>query len=62
MTIAVGDWARRNKPGRITRIHLVESLVAGDIVTKCGKRLRDELGGLEHVSPALWGRCRLCDR
>jgi hypothetical protein len=37
--LVVGDWIVRQK----LRIpHLVESLVSGDVITRCGKRLKDE--------------------
>jgi len=38
----VSNWAKR--PGR-GKWHLVESIIAGDAVTHCGRRLSDE-GGL----------------
>ena len=39
MTLQIGSWVRR-KGGKY---HIVESIVAGDAVTKCGRRLRDEV-------------------
>jgi hypothetical protein len=39
MTIAIGQWVKRH---RLTVAHLVESVVAGDAVTTCGRRMRDE--------------------
>ena len=57
----VGDWVQRAKRGVS---HLVESIVAGDVVTKCGKRMRDEPnrdGGLEHSSLLdRFNRCKRC--
>lgn len=35
----IGDWIAREKR-RIP--HLVDSIVAGDVVTRCGRRMRDE--------------------
>ena len=37
--MTIGDWVRRERGGKP---HLIESIVAGDVVTKCGRRLRDE--------------------
>ncbi len=39
MTLQIGQWVRR-KGGKW---HIVESIVAGDAITKCGRRLRDEV-------------------
>jgi hypothetical protein len=39
MTVAIGQWVKRQ---RLTVAHLVESVVAGDAVTTCGRRMRDE--------------------
>jgi hypothetical protein len=39
MTIAIGQWVKRQ---RLTVAHLVESVVAGDAVVHCGRRMRDE--------------------
>lgn len=38
MDVYIGAWVRRSKhqPG-----HIVESVIAGDAVTRCGKRLND---------------------
>lgn len=46
MTIQVGQWVRRDRNGKASLTHICESLVADDVITRCGKRLRDELGGL----------------
>lgn len=35
----IGDWIQRERRGKA---HKVESIVAGDIVTKCGRRMTDE--------------------
>ena len=37
--MTIGDWVRRERGGKP---HLVESLVAGDVITNCGRRLPDE--------------------
>ncbi len=37
--MTIGDWVRREHGGKP---HLVESIVAGDAVTKCGRRMADE--------------------
>ena len=59
----IGDWVQREKRGVP---HLIESIVAGDVVTKCGKRLRDEPnrdGGLVKAPLfAVFDRCKNCDR
>jgi len=34
----VGDWVRRQRSG--AKWHLVESVIAGDAVTNCGRRMR----------------------
>jgi hypothetical protein len=37
--LVIGDWIVRQK----LRIpHLVESLIEGDVITKCGRRMADE--------------------
>ena len=63
--MSIGQWVRR--PGR--KWHLVESVVADDAVTHCGRRLRNETGPLEtsEVMPLtrMIGQpqlCRQCDR
>ena len=35
----IGDWIQRERRGKA---HLVESIVAGDAVMRCGRRMRDE--------------------
>lgn len=32
-------WVQRQRRGKV---HLAESIVAGDVVTRCGRRLTDE--------------------
>ena len=38
--VFISSWVRRVRPGG--KWHLVESLVADDAITRCGKRMRDE--------------------
>ncbi len=47
MPVAVGNWARRTGSDA-TKWHLVESVIAGDAVTRCGRRMRDPL---DQISP-----------
>lgn len=47
MTLAIGSWVRR---ARLHKWHLVESVIAGDAVTRCGRRMdrgTGSGGGLE---------------
>jgi hypothetical protein len=60
----IGDWVQREKRGVP---HYVESIVAGDVVTRCGKRMRNEPnrdGGLTKAGliDSVLNRCRSCDR
>jgi hypothetical protein len=60
----IGDWVQREKRGVP---HLVESIVSGDVVTKCGKRMRNEPnrdGGLTRASliDEVFNKCRSCNR
>ena len=60
MTERIGTWVRRE---RRSYWHYVESFVADDAVTRCGRRLRDEQnsrGGLI-FSDAPGARCKVCD-
>lgn len=41
--MTVGQWVRRQGQ----KWHLVESVVADDAVTRCGRRLRNEVGPLD---------------
>jgi hypothetical protein len=61
MSEQIGTWARREQ--RYTW-HLVESLVANDAVTRCGRRLRDEPNrrGALIFSDAPGAKCKVCDR
>ena len=55
----VGDWVSRARRGVP---HLVESIVADDVVTRCGKRMRDEPNrdGELVVSGPGERRCKVC--
>ena len=57
----IGDWIARQRDGKA---HLVESIVAGDAVTRCGRRLTDEPtvtgGQLQHKGTR--ARCLKCSR
>lgn len=62
----IGDWIRRE---RRPTWHIVESVVAEDAVTHCGRRMRNErnsLGGLVVYIPGtrmpLIPLCKDCDR
>ena len=61
----IGDWVQREKRGVP---HYVESIVSGDVVTRCGKRMRDEPtrdGPLKLAGPIvriLGTSCKVCDR
>lgn len=58
----IGDWVQRERRGKA---HKVESVVAGDAVTKCGRRLADEAnsnGELLLTGPADTLRCKVCVR
>lgn len=61
MSIVIGEWVTREHRGLP---HLVESIVAGDAVTKCGRRLHDEptRSGGELIPTAIFGlrKCRMC--
>lgn len=60
--MTVGQWVRRSEPGR--KWHLVESVVADDAVTRCGRRLTDraDLPALEmgDAKPDV-GVCKQCE-
>ena len=64
--MSIGQWVRRETRKHVTKWHLVESVVADDAVTRCGRRMRNELGGLK-VSDAMpltrmIGQPQLCKR
>ena len=52
MADKIGLWVRRER--RATRWHRVESMIADDAITACGRRLSDEptvdRGGLRYAS------------
>jgi hypothetical protein len=61
----IGEWVRLKRPGR--RWHLVESVIAGDAVTKCGRRFPDPSFDTSTVMvlTRMIGQpqnCRYCDR
>lgn len=62
----IGEWIRRRRPG--SKWHVVESIVADDAVTKCGRRMDAMLRatGLDHstVMPLtrMIGQPQLCKR
>ena len=59
MTAVIGAWCMRS---RYRVAHLVESVVAGDAITRCGRRMSDELTSGGSLSPAEYGtpKCRQC--
>lgn len=58
MEVGIGEWVMREHYGIG---HLVESLIAGDAVTRCGRRMTDRTtGGLLLVSPFGTRKCRKC--
>jgi hypothetical protein len=63
MNDQIGTWVKREQ--RETW-HLVESLVAHDAITKCGRRMHDEAnsrGGLVFSDAPAWSvRCDGCSR
>jgi hypothetical protein len=57
--VIIGDWVQRERRGVP---HLVESIVSGDVVTRCGRRMKDETnsnGRLLLVSTSLYV-CSVC--
>lgn len=46
----IGVWVRRERWGK--KWHLVESVIADDAITRCGRRLTNEKGPLE-ISPVM---------
>lgn len=51
MSVAVGQWVRREMPDdgsddSPSKWHLCESVVAGAAITRCGKRMESEVDGL----------------
>lgn len=43
MKVVIGNWVRRHGRGKW---HVVESVVAGDAITKCGRRMAPRPGGV----------------
>ena len=39
--VRIGAWVRRERGRRVSKGHYVDSVVAGDAVTRCGRRMRD---------------------
>jgi len=42
--IQIGNWVHRRSSSTKGKWHLVESVVVGDAITRCGKRMKDETG------------------
>jgi hypothetical protein len=61
VTEQIGTWVRRE---RAAFWHFVESLVAQDAITRCGRRLRDEPNSRGELvfSDAPGLRCKACSR
>lgn len=59
MTVGIGQWVMRHRYGIG---HLVESIVAGDAITRCGRRMSDEPTSGGTLDPAPFGtpKCRQC--
>lgn len=55
----IGDWVMRARYGVA---HVIESIVSGDAVVKCGRRLSDEptSGGVLLRAPFGTRQCRRC--
>lgn len=66
MDSRIGQYVIRYRNGEaVTRPHLVESVVADDAVTRCGRRLRDERpSGMElrYTAVPAVRICKTCDR
>lgn len=59
MTVQIGQWVMRHR----YRIgHLVESQIAGDAVTRCGRRMSDTptTAGELQLAPFGTPKCRQC--
>jgi hypothetical protein len=58
MTPTIGHWVKRH---RLTVAHLVESVVAGDAVTRCGRRLHEHASRGPLVDADYWTpKCMGC--
>ena len=57
--LTIGEWVMRTRFGIG---HLVESLVASDAITRCGRRMSDERtsGGYLVTAPFGTRKCRQC--
>lgn len=64
MELAIGSYVSRALSGR--RWHIVESIVADDAITKCGRRLKNEAGKFyvrdTLVTRAIVMPCQQCGR
>lgn len=45
--IVIGSWVRRDQG----KWHRVESIVAGDAITRCGRRMTDPIAEVSEVMP-----------
>lgn len=56
---AIGDWVMRVRYGVA---HVIESTIAGDAVTRCGRRMTDQPtnGGVLQRAPFGTRQCRSC--
>ena len=73
MALEIGSWVKRNRSGG--KWHLVESIITGDAITRCGRRMPEQAApwaggtGKLDVSPVMpltrmIGQpqlCRTCD-
>jgi hypothetical protein len=59
MSVHIGQWVRRERRGVP---HLVESVIAGDAITRCGRRMTDEPNSNGLLMLADFGvrKCRQC--
>ena len=59
MTVELGQWVMRQRYGIG---HLAESQIAGDAITRCGRRMSDEptSGGVLEIAPFGTPKCRQC--
>ena len=51
----IGTWIMRRG---LTRAHLVESEIAEDVITRCGRRISPTKGPIEQNREPNW--CRVC--
>jgi hypothetical protein len=66
----IGAWVRREERRALTKGHFVESIIAGDAITRCGRRMKDETqppltvhtGMVSRANKPLdWDLCWFCD-